>query len=152
MTTAWYPIPETFSPIPVGRSSTTNDEKKEEHASDEDGNDDDEVSEEGILKSVEYICMLIDKEVEKGVKPERIVVGGFSQGCAVSLVLGLAAGRYQGRLAGVVGLSGYLPKGKGIKKGRREYAAKLESKDGSERMRIFLGHGTKDMLIPVSIP
>lgn len=40
---------------------------------------------------MEYLCTLIDGEVEKGIKPERIVVGGFSQGCAISLVTGLAS-------------------------------------------------------------
>jgi len=43
----------------------------------------------------------------------------------------------------VVGLSGYLPRGGKIKKGRGEYV-----KDG--KMRVLLGHGTKDMLVPVS--
>jgi lysophospholipase-2 len=48
--------------------------------------------------------------VKRGVPPQRIVVGGFSQGCIVSLLLGLG-GRYAGRVAGIVGLSGVLPSG-----------------------------------------
>ena len=52
--------------------------------------DDDEDDEEGMMKSVDYICGLIAKEVEEGKVPlDRIVVGGFSQGCAVSLLVGL---------------------------------------------------------------
>ena len=70
--------------------------------------DEEEDDKEGIMKSVEYICGLIDTEVEAGVPVERIVVGGFSQGCAISLLVGLI-GRYRGRLGRVVGLSGYLP-------------------------------------------
>jgi predicted esterase len=100
MSTAWYP-PTSFSPIPVGRSSQPEDE-----------DDDDEFNEEGeddILQSVEYICGLVDEEIKKGVEVERIVVGGFSQGCAISLILGLAS-RYAGKIGGVVGLSGYLGK------------------------------------------
>lgn len=69
---------------------------------------DEEDDEEGMMKSVEYICGLIDKEVEAGVPVERLVVGGFSQGCAISLLVGLMS-RYKARLGGVVGLSGYLP-------------------------------------------
>ena len=69
---------------------------------------DEEDDAEGMMKSVEYICGLVDKEVEGGVPVERTVVGGFSQGCAISLLVGLVS-RYKGKLAGVVGLSGYLP-------------------------------------------
>lgn len=71
MTNAWY-TPTSFSPIPVGRSS--------ENAVKED--DDDEFNEEAedeILKSVEYVCGLIDEEVKRGIDLNRIIVGGFSQ-------------------------------------------------------------------------
>lgn len=66
---------------------------------------DDEDDEEGLMKSVECICGLIDEEIEAGVPAERIVVGGCSQGCAVSLLVGLVS-RYKGRVGGVVGLLG----------------------------------------------
>ena len=39
-------------------------------------------------------------------RPSRIVLAGFSQGCAMTLMTGL---RHDERLAGLVGLSGYLP-------------------------------------------
>ncbi|KAF4620116.1 hypothetical protein G7Y89_g14706 [Cudoniella acicularis] len=92
------------------------------------------------------MCGLIDEEVEKGVSLKRIVVGGFSQGCAVSLVTGLAS-KYRERIAGVVGLSGYLPKGKQIRREREGYV-KLGGNEGDDKlMRVFLGHGTKDMLV-----
>lgn len=134
MSTAWYP-PTAFSPIPVGRSSAA-EAKEEDEEYDEEGED-------GILKSVDYLCTLIDGEIEKGVKPERIIIGGFSQGCAISLVTGIAS-RYAGKIAGVVGLSGYLPRGKKI----REDRAKFVKAGG---MKIFLAHGTKDMLVPMRV-
>jgi predicted esterase len=133
----WYP-PTSFSPIPVGRSSKPEDE------------DDDEFNEEGedeILESVEYICSLIDEEVKNGVDVSRIVVGGFSQGCAVSLVLGLAS-RYAGKIGGVVGLSGYLPRGPKIKSGREKFE---KNGKGEMGMKIFLAHGTRDMLVPMRV-
>lgn len=49
---------------------------------------------------------LIDKEVARGVPPERIVVGGFSQGGALALYAGL---RYPQPLGGIVSFSGWLP-------------------------------------------
>ena len=136
MSTAWY-SPTSFSPVHVGRSS--NDAVKEEN--EDEGFD--EEGEEEILASVEYLCKLIDEEVEKGVKLDRIVIGGFSQGCAVSLVTALAS-RYAGKLGGVVGLSGYLPRGKRIKGGRAKFVK------GGE-MKVFLAHGTKDMLVPMRV-
>lgn len=103
-------------------------------------------SEKEIWESVAYIEGLIEGELKKGVELRRIVVGGFSQGCAVSLILGLA-GKYKGDLGGVVGLSGYLPKGKRTWEGREELRKEREGKE----MRVFLGHGTKDMLVPMRI-
>ncbi len=105
--------------------------------------DDDGDDEEGMMKSVDYICGLIAKEVEEGKVPlDRIVVGGFSQGCAVSLLVGLLS-RYSGKLGGVVGLSGYLPlEGKvGRSLAERKEGAKSATK-------WFLAHGSRDQLVP----
>lgn len=136
MSTAWY-TPTNFSPIPVGRSSNGSArEENEEEGFDEEG-------EEEILVSVEYLCKLIDEEVSRGVKLERIIIGGFSQGCAVSLVTALAS-RYAGKLGGVVGLSGYLPRGKKIRERRVKFVK------GGE-MKVFLAHGTRDMLVPMRV-
>jgi predicted esterase len=138
MSTAWY-TPTSFSPIPVGRSSNPDDQSEAE--------DDDEFHEQGedeILESVEYVCGLIDEEVKRGVEVDRIAVGGFSQGCAVSLVLGLTS-RYSGKLGGIVGLSGYLPRGKKIKAGRERFNRE------ENKMGVFLAHGTRDMLVPMRV-
>jgi predicted esterase len=61
---------------------------------------------DGILNSAMAVGALITKEVDEGVEARRIVVGGFSQGAALSLVTGLTSER---RLAGLVCLSGWLP-------------------------------------------
>ncbi|CZS91822.1 uncharacterized protein RAG0_02364 [Rhynchosporium agropyri] len=144
-TTAWYSLSSiSFSPIPVGSSSSPSHEATEEDECDESAESDDE-----IWGSVAYTEGLIEKEVEKGVDVGRIVVGGFSQGCAVSLILGLA-GRYKGKLGGLVGLSGYLPKGKRVWEGREELRVSRKKEEGGE-MKVLLGHGTKDMLVPVRI-
>ena len=136
MQTAWY-TPTSFSPIPVGRSSSANEEKKEEEE------DFDETDEDEILASAEYLCTLIDAEISRGVKPERIIIGGFSQGCAISLVTGLSS-RWQGKVGGLVGLSGYMPKGRKINVGSRGF-------EKGKGMKVFLAHGTKDMLVPVRV-
>jgi predicted esterase len=73
--------------------------------------------EDGILKSVNLVHKLITEEVDSGIPADRIIVGGFSQGvfpsfaflisgAAISLLAGYSCER---KLAGVVGLSGWLP-------------------------------------------
>ena len=60
---------------------------------------------------------------------ERIVLAGFSQGCAMALLTGLRHGE---RLAGLVGLSGYLPLA----------ATTAAERSGANRdVPIFLAHG-----------
>lgn len=62
--------------------------------------------EAGLRESLAIVQQLLDREAERGVAPERTVLMGFSQGCAMTLLAGLRAAR---RLAGLVALSGYLP-------------------------------------------
>ena len=73
--------------------------------------------EDGMLKSVNLVHKLITDEVDSGIAADRIVVGGFSQGmhlsvkllisgAAISVLAGYSCER---KLAGVVGLSGWLP-------------------------------------------
>ena len=92
--------------------------------------------EAGLRESFGLVHQLIDREVASGVPAARIVLAGFSQGCAVALGAGL---RYPQRLAGLAGLSGYLP---------------LAGTTAAERhatnagVPIFLGHGTRDGVVP----
>jgi phospholipase/carboxylesterase len=91
--------------------------------------------EAGLRTSQAIIESLITREVARGVPPSRIVLGGFSQGCAMALLTGL---RHRDKLAGIVGLSGYLP---------------LADKTAAERSAvnqdtpIFLAHGRFDPMI-----
>lgn len=59
-----------------------------------------------ITKSVSIIHAVIDKAVESGIPPERVVVGGFSQGGAMAFISTM---RYPKRLGGCAVLSGWAP-------------------------------------------
>lgn len=133
MAQAWY-YPKPFSPIP--RSLRPGE------SAEDDDDDDEEDDEEGIMKSVDYISGLVDAEVKVGkVAREKIVVGGFSQGCAISLLVGLMS-RHAGRLGGVVGLSGYLPLAAKV-------AKSVEARGNSNgSTKFFLAHGSRDQLVP----
>lgn len=62
---------------------------------------------DGIDASRDRVMGIIEKEVAGGIPLSRIVLGGFSQGAALSLFSG-----YQSKtvLGGVIAMSGYLPR------------------------------------------
>jgi phospholipase/carboxylesterase len=91
--------------------------------------------EAGLRHSRLQIEELIANEKARGIAANRIVVAGFSQGCAMALMVGL---RHAETLAGIVGMSGYLP-----------LADKLaaEHSPASLATPIFMGHGTRDAVV-----
>jgi phospholipase/carboxylesterase len=94
--------------------------------------------EPGLRQSQALVEALIAGEKARGIAAERIVLAGFSQGCAMTLMTGL---RHDERLAGLVGLSGYLP-----------LAAKAaaEGHAANRKTPIFLAHGSSDPVIPIA--
>ena len=104
--------------------------------------------EEGIMWAAGYVDKLVEEEVKRGVDAKRIVVGGFSQGCAVSMVWGLT-GRWRDAVAGVVCLSGYFPLAGEIGKLRKE--KEDGGAEGEGEKKWFLAHGTKDMLVSANL-
>ncbi len=94
--------------------------------------------EDGLRASQAAIEELIAREKTRGIPASRIVVAGFSQGCAMALMIGLRHGE---PLAGMVGLSGYLPLA-------AETAAERTS--ANQRTPIFMAHGTRDGVVPMT--
>ena len=92
----------------------------------------------GLRASQAQIEALIAREKARGIPASRIILAGFSQGCAMTLQTGL---RYPETLAGLMCLSGYLP---------------LADKTAAERTPaslatpIFMAHGTADPVVPVA--
>lgn len=97
-----------------------------------------------MLDSVAYVESLIDACVSKGIPPQRIVLGGFSQGCAMALLTDLTSAKYAGRLAGIVGLMGYLPLCERV--GDLRAKAGLPATHGD--VPVFLARGVQDRMIP----
>lgn len=91
--------------------------------------------EAGLRASMAAVQALIDREAARGVPPARTVLMGFSQGCAITLLTGLRAPQ---RLAGLAGLSGYLP-----------LAARTaaERSPANRDVPIFLAHGRFDPMV-----
>jgi phospholipase/carboxylesterase len=91
--------------------------------------------EAGIRVSEQAILALIARENARGVPSANIVLAGFSQGCAMTLHTGI---RVPFKLAGLMGLSGYLPLGD---------LAQAEHHLANLDTPIFLAHGTYDPVV-----
>ena len=93
--------------------------------------------EAGLRASVQEVQALIARENARGVPSQRIVLAGFSQGCAMTLLTGVRHGE---RLAGLAGLSGYLP---------LAATTAAERSTANRDVPIFQAHGLHDPMIPV---
>ena len=93
--------------------------------------------ETGVLESVAQVDALIAREGARGIPASRVILAGFSQGGAVTLAAGL---RRREPLAGLVGLSTYLPAANG---------AQAALVDGANRQPVFMAHGTQDPVVPL---
>jgi len=93
---------------------------------------------QGLRTSQQRIDDLIAREIARGIPAERIVLAGFSQGCAMALQTGL---RYPQRLAGLMCLSGYLPLADTITDER--HAANQDT-------AIFMAHGRGDGVVLIN--
>jgi phospholipase/carboxylesterase len=91
--------------------------------------------EAGLRASAAQVLELLDREVAHGMPARRIVLAGFSQGAAISLLAGL---RCPQRLAGLAGLSGYLPLAD---------AALAEAHAAQRDVPVFLAHGRDDAVV-----
>lgn len=91
---------------------------------------------EGIQESAQRINMLLDFLTQSGIPRDRIILGGFSQGAAITLYAGL---RQKEPLAALVALSGYLPMPNTLYSEVTEAALKTP---------VFIGHGEFDPIVP----
>uniref|UniRef100_H2SAD8 palmitoyl-protein hydrolase n=2 Tax=Takifugu rubripes TaxID=31033 RepID=H2SAD8_TAKRU len=92
--------------------------------------------EAGIKKAAENIKAIIEHEAKNGIPPHRIILGGFSQGGALSLYTALTC---QHQLAGVVALSCWLPLHKSFP----------SAFSGHKYLPILQCHGEMDFMIPL---
>ncbi|MDN3516655.1 dienelactone hydrolase family protein [Aquisalimonas lutea] len=95
--------------------------------------------EQGIRQSEAQVHALIRRENERGIATGRIVLAGFSQGGAVALHTGV---RYPEQLAGIMGLSTYLPLADSVA---------AERSGANAQTPVFMAHGTEDPVLPIQL-
>lgn len=115
---AWYDL---LSPVPdaPGISGSNNEDDA------------------GIRASEQAIRALIQREINKGIPASRIILAGFSQGGAIALHTGL---RYPQRLAGILGLSTYLPLASSLR---------AERHPANANVPVLMLHGDDDTVITI---
>jgi phospholipase/carboxylesterase len=91
----------------------------------------------GVLRSRRLLFELLDDLRAKIFSTEQITLGGFSQGCLMTVDVGL---RYPQRFAGLVGISGWVFE---LEKTAQELLPV------ARQQRLLLTHGTDDPLIPI---
>jgi phospholipase/carboxylesterase len=95
--------------------------------------------EAGIRESAATAAALVRREKERGVRSDRVVLAGFSQGGAIALFAGL---RYPERLAGVLALSTYLP---------LDTTLADEAHPANAAVPVFQAHGRFDDIVPLAL-
>jgi phospholipase/carboxylesterase len=93
----------------------------------------------GVVRSRKLLSDLLDAQFQKDFDPGLTVLGGFSQGCLMALDVGL---RYPKRLAGIVGISGYVSEPETLLE---------ELSPVAFQQRLLITHGTIDPMIPFAV-
>lgn len=92
--------------------------------------------EAGIRDSARVADDYLQRQMAAGIDSRRIVLAGFSQGGAIALHAGL---RFAHPLAGLIGLSTYLP---------LHDRALDEAAEANRQVRVLLAHGQLDPIVP----
>ncbi len=90
----------------------------------------------GVERSRALLIELLDHQRNRGWPTEQTLLFGFSQGCLMTIELGL---RYGHRFAGLVGISGYVHEPERLIR---------ELSPVARQQRFLITHGTEDPLIP----
>jgi phospholipase/carboxylesterase len=95
------------------------------------------VDAEQLRASADAVAKLVEREKEKGVPADRIIIAGFSQGGAVAYELGLS---YPERFGGILALSTYFAT-----------ADTVQRSEANADVPISVYHGTFDPMVPESL-
>ena len=90
----------------------------------------------GVHRSTKLLFALLDDLRAQGFPTEQTILGGFSQGCLMSIEVAL---RYPHLLAGVVGISGYVCEPEKLVRALSPVA---------RAQRFLITHGSLDPVVP----
>ena len=90
---------------------------------------------EGVRESTALLEALIEREQQRGVAPDKIVIAGFSQGGAIAINAALHSTE---KLAGLMALSTYIA-----------LPGEIAASAGNRDLPVFMAHGTFDPVLPM---
>ena len=99
--------------------------------------------EAGIRESGRLLELLIEREHERDIPHDKIVLAGFSQGGAIALHTAL---RYPHRLAGLMALSTWLPLQDSF-----DTEVVGNTRAQSQELPVFMAHGSSDPMLPMAL-
>ena len=99
--------------------------------------------EAGIRESGRLLELLIEREHQRDIPHDKIVLAGFSQGGAIALHTAL---RYPHRLAGLMALSTWLPLQDSF-----DTEVVGNTRAQSPELPVFMAHGSFDPMLPMAL-
>ncbi len=99
--------------------------------------------EAGIRESGRLLELLIEREHQRDIPHDKIVLAGFSQGGAIALHTAL---RYPHRLAGLMALSTWLPLQDSF-----DTEVVGNTRAQSQELPVFMAHGSSDPMLPMAL-
>ncbi len=93
----------------------------------------------GVARSRQLVTAVLDAQVEAGFPAAQTFLGGFSQGCLMAVEAGL---RHPQKLAGIIGVSGYVCEPERLVR---------ELPPAARHQRLLMTHGTLDPMIPIAM-
>jgi phospholipase/carboxylesterase len=93
----------------------------------------------GVQRSRKMLFELLDAQRAAGFPTEQTVLSGFSQGCLMTIEVGL---RYLHKFAGLVGISGYV---------HEPQESMRDISPIAREQRFLITHGFQDPIIPFAI-
>ncbi|MFO7764711.1 MAG: dienelactone hydrolase family protein [Wenzhouxiangellaceae bacterium] len=93
----------------------------------------------GIEQSMRQVLQLVERELERGIASENLLLAGFSQGGALALRTALSL---RDRVAGVIALSCYLLDSASVDQWLTE---------AGRATPVFMAHGTQDPVVPAAL-
>ncbi len=95
------------------------------------------INQQQFMQSAQQVKDLIERELDRGISSERIVIAGFSQGGAVAYEVAL---NFEQPLAGLMALSTYVAS-----------PSTLALKPCNAQLPVMICHGTEDNVVPESL-
>lgn len=95
--------------------------------------------EASINSMIEKVTDIVNAEINSGISPDRIIIGGFSMGGCMSLHFGY---RSHQNLKGIFALSSFLSGESPVFD-----AIKKRTKNNGSTPELFMAHGTRDQLV-----